>query len=100
MNSNNKSYYKILDDKGRLAIPKELREIASIHPGDVLKISATSKSISLHKVGIVDHEGQNIYDTESILYNALQSLPKTKQIRVAKSILNTLERTQNNDSET
>lgn len=89
--------YKVLDDKGRIVIPKEHRDIASLQPGDVIKIIADIKGITLRKVGIVDHDAQSSQDIESVIQNALNSLPQSKQLRVAKTILQTLERNQTND---
>ena len=31
--------YKVLDDKGRITIPLEMRNGAKIFPGDVIKVS-------------------------------------------------------------
>ncbi|MEA4875646.1 AbrB/MazE/SpoVT family DNA-binding domain-containing protein [Anaerorhabdus sp.] len=91
------SVIKVLDDKGRVVIPKELRDIASLQPGDVMKIIADTKGITLRKVGIVDHVVQSSQDIESVVQNALNSLSQSKQLKVAKTILQTLERNQTND---
>ncbi|QIK86619.1 AbrB/MazE/SpoVT family DNA-binding domain-containing protein [Erysipelothrix sp. HDW6B] len=91
------SVFKVLDDKGRVVIPKEHRDIASLQPGDVIKIIADTKGITLRKVGIVDHDAQSSQDIESVIQNALNSLPQSKQLKVAKIILQTLERNQTND---
>lgn len=61
------SIFKVLDDKGRVVIPKEHRDIASVQPGDVVKIIADTKGITLRKVGIVDHDAQSPQDIESVI---------------------------------
>ena len=83
---------KIIDDKGRIVIPKELREIASIKVGDIIKISATKKSITLRKVGIVDYEEKNPQDTESVIDNALLSLSEDSRLKIAKKVIDSIER--------
>lgn len=83
---------KIIDDKGRIVIPKELREIASIKVGDVIKISATKKSITLRKVGIVDYEEKSPQDTESVIDNALLSLSEDSRLKIAKKVIDSIER--------
>ena len=88
---------KVLDDKGRIAIPKELRDIASFESGDVIKIIATPTEITLHKVGIVDHISNDTQDIESSIKNGFNALPLNRQIVIAKSVIETLERTQSND---
>lgn len=83
---------KIIDDKGRIVIPKELREIASIKAGDVIKVSATKKSITLRKVGIVDYEEKSPQDTESVIDNALLSLSEDSRLKIAKKVIDSIER--------
>lgn len=83
---------KIIDDKGRIVILKELREIASIKAGDVIKVSATKKSITLRKVGIVDYEEKSPQDTESVIDNALLSLSEDSRLKIAKKVIDSIER--------
>ncbi len=88
---------KVLDDKGRIAIPKELRNIASLESGDVIKIIATPTEIMLRKIGIVDHISNSDKDIESSIKNGFNALPLKRQIAFAKSVIEILERTQSND---
>lgn len=92
MKYENRSVIKIIDDKGRIVIPKELREIASLKTGDVIKIKATKKSITLRKVGIVDYEENSLNDTESVIDNALFSLPEDRRLNIAKKVIDSIER--------
>ena len=88
---------KVLDDKGRLVIPKDLRDLPSFQSGDVIKIIASPQEIILRKVGIVDHTPNDDKDIESSIHNAFNALPLKRQIAFAKSVIETLERTQSND---
>lgn len=88
---------KVLDDKGRIPIPKDLRDIASFESGDVIKIIATPTEVTLRKVGIVDHISNSDKDIESSIKNGFNALPLKRQIAIAKSVIETLERTQFND---
>lgn len=96
MNTNN-TQIKILDDKGRIAIPKYLRDVVSFESGDVIKLIATPTEITLRKVGIVDYISNSEKDIESSIKNGFNALPLNRQIAIAKSVIETLERTHSND---
>ena len=42
-----KPVYKLLDEKGRVLIPKEMRKRAEMEGGDIVKLSVTSEKISV-----------------------------------------------------
>lgn len=96
MNTKN-TQIKTLDDKGRIAIPKDLRDVVTFESGDVIKVIATLTEITLRKVGIVDHISNSTQDIESSIKNGFNALPLKRQIAIAKSVIETLERTQSND---
>ncbi len=54
-----KPVYKLLDEKGRVLIPKEMRQMAEMEGGDIVKLSVTSGKISVSKVEIVEAGSQN-----------------------------------------
>lgn len=88
---------KVLDDKGRLVIPKDLRDLPSFQSGDVIKIIASSQEITLRKVGIVDHTSNDDKDIETSIRNGFNALPTHRQIAIVKHVIETLERNQTND---
>ena len=45
-----KPVYKLLDEKGRVLIPLEMRQKAEMEKGDILKISINSGKIVISKV--------------------------------------------------
>ncbi len=88
---------KVLDDKGRLVIPKDLRDFTSFQSGDVIKIIASPQEIILRKVGIVDHTSNDDKDIEASIHNAFNALSIKRQIAIVKHVIETLERNQSND---
>ena len=49
-----KPVYKLLDEKGRILIPKEFRQMAELESGDIVKLSVSSgNSHSRREVRIV-----------------------------------------------
>ena len=57
-----KPVYKLLDEKGRILIPKEFRQMAELESGDIVKLSVSSGKIMVSKVDIRQTEQG---DTES-----------------------------------
>ena len=53
-----KPVYKLLDEKGRVLIPLEMRQRAEMEKGDILKVSISSGKIVISKVYIVEIEKQ------------------------------------------
>ena len=59
-----KPVYKVLDEKGRVLIPLEMRQKAEMEKGDILKVSINTGKIviskSERKEGGNEHEKQSI----------------------------------------
>ena len=49
-----KPVYKLLDEKGRVLIPLEMRQKAEIEKGDILKVSINTGKIVISKVDILE----------------------------------------------
>lgn len=86
-----KSEIKILDDKGRLSISKNLREALQFESGDVLKIQVKDGGLQVRKVGILDYEGSSDIEIMSNIQNAFNSLSKSKKLTLAKKIIKMIE---------
>lgn len=86
-----KSEIKILDDKGRLSISKNLREALQLESGDVLKIQVKDGGLLVRKVGILDYEGSSDKEIMSNIQNAFNSLSKSKKISLVKKIIKMIE---------
>ena len=65
-----KPVYKLLDEKGRILIPKEFRQMAELESGDIVKLSVSSGKIMVSKVDIVEMGSQ---DPQAVL-NSLQGV--------------------------
>ena len=49
-----KSVYKLLDQKGRVLIPKEMRNAAGMEYGDIVGLGLQDGKVSVRKVSIVE----------------------------------------------
>ena len=81
--------YKVLDDKGRITIPLEMRNGAKIFPGDVIKVSwkGDKNEIVLSGVEVFDFEKEDPEIIEACIYAAVRNLTKEKKVALAASLL-------------
>mgnify|MGYP000177586941 CR=1 FL=1 len=76
-----KPVYKLLDEKGRILIPKEFRQMAELESGDIVKLSVSSGKIMVSKVDIVEMGSQDPQAVEAYVNAA------AKQVALAARIL-------------
>ncbi|NLZ76111.1 MAG: AbrB/MazE/SpoVT family DNA-binding domain-containing protein [Erysipelotrichia bacterium] len=88
---NYKSEVKILDDKGRISISKELRDSLQFEKGAVLKLQIKDGNLLIRKVGILDHEGNSDKEIMNNIQNAFNALSKKEKLRIAKQIISMIE---------
>lgn len=82
-----KPMYKLLDEKGRVLIPFELRKKAEMEKGDIVKISVSSGKIILSKVDIVEVGKQDAEAVEAYVNAAVKMMSHEKQVALAARIL-------------
>ena len=75
-----KPVYKLLDEKGRVLIPLEMRQKAEIEKGDILKVSINTGKIV--EVGKQDAEA-----VEAYVHAAVKTMSHEKQVALAARIL-------------
>lgn len=80
---------KIIDDRGRITLSKDIRKQAGLEIGDIVKVIASPQVITLRKVSIVD---VTLDDVISDITSSLRHLDNQEKIILIESILKTLER--------
>ena len=50
----NKPIYKLMDSKGRVLIPKELRTASGMDYGDIVRLGLSNGTVSVQKVDIIE----------------------------------------------
>lgn len=50
----NKPIYKLVDGKGRVLIPKSLRDAAKMEYGDIVRLGLADGKVTVRKVDIVE----------------------------------------------
>ena len=79
--------YKLLDEKGRILIPKEFRQMAELESGDIVKLSMSSGKIVVSKVDIVEMGSQDPQAVEAYVNAAVKHMSPAKQVALAARIL-------------
>ena len=76
-----KPVYKLLDEKGRILIPKEFRQMAELESGDIVKLSVSSGKIMVSKVDIVEMGSQDPQAVEAYVNAAVKHMSPAFEIR-------------------
>ena len=74
-----KPIYKLVDSKGRVLIPKALRETAQMEYGDIVRIGLSSGRITVTKVDIVEVGDQSPEAVEAYVRAAVKAMPDSKR---------------------
>lgn len=77
-----KAVYKLVDMKGRILIPKELRDQGRINVGDIVRLGIAEGKVTIRKVEIVEAGDQSPEAVEAFVRSAIQSMPEKTQLRM------------------
>ncbi|WP_088224641.1 AbrB family transcriptional regulator [Desulfosporosinus sp. FKB] len=86
-----KPIYKILDDKGRVLIPKALRTAAEIEHGDIVRLGVQKGVVTAKKVDLIEIGDQSPEAVEAFVRAAIRDMPKETQIGIAARLLEMIE---------
>lgn len=87
-----KPIYKIMDGKGRILIPKELRAATGMDYGDIVKVGISQGTVSVKKVDLIEVGDQSPEAVEAFIHAAIRDMPQEKQISIAARLLELIER--------
>ncbi|MCI2105248.1 MAG: AbrB family transcriptional regulator [Intestinimonas sp.] len=73
--SNGKPMYKLIDGKGRVLIPKELRSAAGMDYGDIVRLGVTNGRVSIRKIDIIEVGDQSPDAVEAYVRAAFKTMP-------------------------
>ena len=82
-----KPVYKLLDEKGRVLIPFDMRQKAEMEKGDIVKVTINSGKIVISKVDIVEAGKQDSETVEAYVHAAVKTMSQEKQVALAARIL-------------
>lgn len=71
----NKPIYKLMDGKGRVLIPKELRTASGMDYGDIVRLGLSNGMVSVQKVDIIEIGDQSPEVVEAYVRAAFKTMP-------------------------
>jgi bifunctional DNA-binding transcriptional regulator/antitoxin component of YhaV-PrlF toxin-antitoxin module len=86
-----KPIYKIVDGKGRILIPKEMREAARMGRGDIVRLSIQQGIVTAKKVELIEVGDQSPEAVEAFVHAAIREMPEDTQIAIAARLLELVE---------
>lgn len=89
--SKTKPIYKIVDGKGRVLIPKELREVARMGYGDIVRLGIQQGVVTAKKVELIEVGDQSPEAVEAFVHAAIREMPEDTQIAIAARLLELIE---------
>lgn len=79
MNSG-KPIYKLVDGKGRVLIPKELRTAVGMDYGDIVRLGVESGRVSVRKVDVIEVGDQSPEAVEAYVRAAFKTMPDNTRL--------------------
>lgn len=77
-----KPIYKLVDCKGRVLIPKSLRDAARMEYGDIVRLGLADGRVTVRKVDIVEAGDQSPEAVEAYVRAAFKFMPDTTRLEL------------------
>ena len=78
----NKPIYKLMDGKGRVLIPKSLRDAAKLEYGDIVRLGLADGKVTVRKVDVVEAGDQSPEAMDAYVRAAFKSMPDTVRVEL------------------
>ena len=91
------SVIRVLDDRCRVTIPLELRELCELEEGSVVKIEVVDSNIVIRKVAVLDSVNRSEQESKDLITTTMNALKPSAQLKIAKSVINNIERKYKDD---
>lgn len=79
--------YKVLDDKGRVLIPYEMRKEAEIECGDIVKISIEKGIVRVTKADLIEVCDQSSEARVNYVNSAVKHMDRKDQLELAEKLI-------------
>jgi bifunctional DNA-binding transcriptional regulator/antitoxin component of YhaV-PrlF toxin-antitoxin module len=77
---NSKNTYRIVDCKGRVLIPKEMRTASGLDYGDIVKMFVRQGAVSIQKVELIEVGDQSPEAVEAFVRVAIKQMPDSTRL--------------------
>ena len=86
-----KQLYKLVDDKGRVLIPKEIRVLAGMDYGDIVRLGLENGSVQMTKIDIIEVGDQSPEAVEAYVRAAFKTMPDEIRISLISELTTLLQ---------
>jgi len=86
-----KGIYKVLDDKGRVLIPRQLRAAAGMQHGDIIKLAVQKGVVTAQKVDLIEVGDQSPQAVEAYVFSAVKTMEKQTLLSLTARLIALLE---------
>ncbi|SFG54039.1 AbrB/MazE/SpoVT family DNA-binding domain-containing protein [Enterocloster clostridioformis] len=88
----NKPIYKLVDGKGRVLIPKSLRDAAGMGYGDIVRLGLSDGRVTVRKVDIVEAGDQSPEAVEVYVRAAVKSMQDSTRLELIAELSSLLQK--------
>lgn len=88
---NKKPTYKLIDCKGRVLIPKELRTASGMDYGDIVRLGLANGKVSVQKVDIIEVGDQSPEAVEAYVRAAFKTMPDDVKLQLIAELTGLLQ---------
>ena len=82
-----KDVYRLIDAKGRVYLPKELRDALGLEPGGFVKLAADGCDLRVKKVHLIEMGDLSPEAIEAYVRAATAAMSQEKQIKLVSHLL-------------
>ena len=86
-----KQLYKLVDGKGRVLIPKEMRVLAGMDYGDIVRLGLENGSVQMTKIDIIEVGDQSPEAVEAYVRAAFKTMPDEIRISLISELTTLLQ---------
>jgi len=83
---NAKNTYRIIDGKGRVLIPKDMRSASGLDYGDIVKLNVRQGVVSIQKVDLMEVGDQSPEAMEAYVRAAIKRMPDDTQLSLMSDL--------------
>ena len=87
-----KEFYQIIDSRGRVYLPKQLKDMFTLNNGDIIKWILKDQQLQLQKVLLIEVGDQSEDALEAYVSAVLPTLSRDRQLALAAQLLKQINR--------
>lgn len=81
-----KPVYKLVDEKGRVLIPQNIRDAAKIQRGDIVRLGLSDGNVTVQKVDVIEAGVQSPEMVEAYVRAAIKSIPDDVRLELIREL--------------